>query len=312
MSASVPLGQGYTETNTAYYLDQLRRIIVSNKGGRTASIAYTPQYGLTISDALTTTDTISTSNPGTPTAFMVTGDKTNQKLFLEFDQDLVDGSDNAHTVTVTGTETYSTGPLISTQKGQKGFSFNGSSDLTISTEADFDRERTDVFSINVWAKWTSATDMILISKMTAVANTGYELGVTSAGKIKIRLINTSGTNEVNIITPLAYNNGQFHHILFTKGSGSNAAACKVYIDGILITMTVTTDNLSATILNAIPLVIGAYDGGTGRFTGFMFDLQFWNLELSSTNASDLADGKQISKNGAVTTPAFSNFCVVAA
>jgi hypothetical protein len=312
MSASVPLGQGYTETDSAYYLDQLRRIIVSNKGGRTASIAYTPQYGLTISDATTITDTITTSNPGAPTAFMVTGDKANQKLFLEFDQDLVDGSDNAHTATITGTETYTAGPLISTVKGQKAFSFNGSTDLTISTESDFDRERTDVFSISFWAKWTSASIMMLVTKMTAVSNTGYEIGVTAAGKIRIRLTNTVTTNEVDIISPLAYNTGAWNHFLFTKGSGSNAAACKLYVNGTAITMTVTTDNLSATILNAIPLVIGGYDGGTSRFTGSIFDFQFWNLELSSTDAGNLADGKQISKNGSVTTPAFSNFSVVAA
>lgn len=48
-----------------------------------------------------------------------------------------------------------------------------------------------------------------------------------------------------------------------------------------------------------------------RFEGRLFDIQFWNLELSSTDAANLADGKQISKNGAVTTPAFSNYSVVA-
>ena len=312
MSASVPLGQGYTETDAAYYLDQLRRIIVSNKGGRTASIAYTPQYGLTISDASTVTDTIATSNPGAPTAFMVTGDKANQLLFLEFNQDLVDGSDNAHTATVTGSETYAAGPLISTIKGQKAFSFDGSSDLTISTEGDFDRERTDVFSISFWARWTSASIMQIVTKMTAVANTGYEIGITAAGKIRIRLINTAATNEVDVISPLAYNTGAWNHFLFTKAAGSNAAACKLYVNGTAITLTTTTDNLSATILNAIPLVIGGYDGGTVRFTGRLFDLQFWNVELDSTDASNLADGKQISYNASVTTPAFSNFCVVAA
>lgn len=311
MSASVPLGQGYTETDAAYYLDQLRRIIVSNKGGRTASIAYTPQYGLTISDSSTVTDTIATSNPGAPTAFMVCGDKTNQKLFLELEQDLVDGSDNAHTATVTGSETYTTGPLISTQKGQYCFSFNGSSDLTISTEADFDRERTDTFSISFWARWTSASIMMLATKMTASANTGYEIGITAAGKIRIRLINTATTNEVDVITPLAYNTGSWNHFLFTKGSGSNAAACKLYVNGTAITLTTTTDNLSATILNAIPLVIGAYDGGTSRFTGRMFDFNFYNTELSSANAGLLADGKQISLNGSVTTPAFSGVSVIA-
>jgi len=312
LSASVPLGQGYTETDAAYYLDQLRRIIVSNKGGRTASIAYTPQYGLTISDTVTTTDTIATSNPGAPTAFMVCGDKASQLLFLEFDQDLVDGSDNAHTATVAGAETYAAGPLISLTKGLKAFDFTGDDDLTISTEGDFDRTNTQTFSIAFWARWTSATIMQIVTKMTAVANQGYEIGATAAGKIRIRLINTATTNEVDVISPLAYNTGAWNHFVFTKGTGSNAAACILYVNGTAITLTTTTDNLSATMANAIPLVIGGYDGGTVRYTGRLFDFQFWNLELSSTDAGNLGDGKQISKNGAVTTPAFSNFSVVAA
>ena len=69
--ASVPLGQGYTDTNSAYYLDQLRRIMAQNKAGKTASIGYTPQYGIEIADSITGTDTVATSNPGAPTAFMV-------------------------------------------------------------------------------------------------------------------------------------------------------------------------------------------------------------------------------------------------
>ena len=64
------------------------------------------------------------------------------------------------------------------------------------------------------------------------------------------------------------------------------------------------------MLNAINLCVGAYDGNTSRFTGKLFDFQFWNVELSSTNAGNLADGKQISVNGSVTTPAFASFCDV--
>lgn len=310
--SSIPIGSGHAQTTDAYYLDRIRREIASNKAGKTASQGLTPQYGIEINDSSTVTDSISTTSMGAPTAFMVCGDKAAQLLFLELDQDLVDGSDNAHTATVTGAETYTTGPLISTTKGLKAFDFTGDDDLTISTEGDFDRTNVQTFSISFWAKWSSASIMQIVTKMTAVANQGYEIGATAAGKVRIRLINTATTNEVDIITPLAYNTGAWNHFLFTKGSGSNAAACKLYINGTSITMTVTTDNLSATMANAIPLVIGGYDGGTVRFTGQLFDLQWWNVELDATDATDLSNGKQISYNASVTTPSFSSFSVVAA
>jgi len=304
---SDPLGGGYTEPTAAYYLDQVRKYVTQNKAGSSASNAYTPLYGVSITDSSIVTDTATATNGGSVGSFLITGDKTNQKLFTLFDLDILDTSDNAHTLTVTGNELYTTGPLVSPISFQKSFNFDGSSDLTVSTEGDFDRERTDVFSISFWARWTSASIMMLVTKMTAAANTGYEIGTTAAGKVRIRLINTATTNEIDVITPLAYNDGSWYHFTFTKGAGSNAAACKLYVNGAAITLTVTTDNLTATILNAIPLVIGAYDGGTGRLTGRMADLQFWILELSSTNANDLADGKQISKNGAVTVPALAGF-----
>ena len=304
---SDPLGAGYTDPTAAYYLDQIRKYITQQIGGKSASSANTPLYGVSITDSSTATDTASATSLGAPSTFKITGDKTNQKLWSLFDRDVLDGSDNAHTLTITGAETYGVGPLVSPGMYQKAFSFDGSSDLTSSTEADFDRERTDTFSISFWAKWTSASIVILVSKMTAVSNTGYEIGTTAAGKVRIRLINTITTNEVDLITPLAYNLGYWNHFCFTKAAGSNAAACKLYVNGTAITLTVTTDNLSATILNNIPLVIGAYDGGTGRLTGLMSDFQFWNVELSSTNANDLAKGRQISYDATNTQPIFSGF-----
>lgn len=297
----------YDEVHAVDYLEKQRIELAKLRAAKTGSSQFVPRFILPLNETVNVSDTVDAPVSATPGSYLFTGDKTNQKLFLLLDRDVLDGSDNAHMATITGSELYVTGPLIAADQIPIAFDFDGSSDLTISTEADFDRERTDVFSISFWAKWTSASAMIFVSKMTAIANTGYEVGVNSSGQIRIRLINTATTNEVDVRTTTAYNTGIWRHYLFTKGSGSNAAACKLYVDGTLITLTTTTDNLTATILNAIPLVIGAYDGGTGRLTGQISDMQWWNLELSSSDATRLASGKQISKNGAVTVPAFNGF-----
>ena len=227
---SSPVGSGYTDPTAAYYLDQVRRYIAQNKTQKSASNAYTPMYGVDITDSSTVTDSVTTTNMGTPATFMVTGDKTAQKLFLELDRDTLDGSDNNHTLTITGNETYATGPKISPQKGIIGFSFDGSTDLTSNVEGDYDIERTAAMSISFWASWTSASIMMIVTKMTATANTGYEIGTTAAGKIRIRLINTATTNEIDVISPLAYNDGVWRHFTFTKSTASNAAGCKLYVN----------------------------------------------------------------------------------
>ena len=299
----------FDDIHAVDYIEEQRIELAKLRAAKVGSSVFVPSFILPIEDSMALTDSVAAPTAGTPSSYVVTGDKTNQKLFLLLDRDVLDGSDNAHTSTITGVETYTTGPLIGIGQIPISFSFDGSSDLTISTEADFDRERTDTFSISFWAKWTSVSAMIFVSKMIATANTGYEIGANSSSQIRIRLINTATTNEVDVRTSTAYNTGVWNHFLFTKGIGSNAAACTLFVNGTSVSLTTTTDNLTATILNNIPLVIGAYDGGTGRLTGYMTDIQWWNTTISSTNALKLADGKQISLTA---NPAFSGYCDVAA
>jgi len=309
MSAT-PVGQGYTEPNSAYYLDQLRRYIAQNKAGKTSSNAYTPSYGLPISDSLTVTDAIATSSDAIGT-FDVLDDSILQQLWLSFDSDVIDKSGNDNNGTVSGTTTFIDDPnRFFDGRYKKAFDFNGTTQINIANEADFDRTNAHAFSISFWAKWSTASIMMLVTKMTATLNVGVEIGATATGAVRIRL--RGAANEIDIITPLTYKTGTWRHFAFTKSTASNAAGCKLYIDGISITMTVTTDTLAATIENNIAVTVGAYNGATSRFTGSMDDVQWWNVELTAAEVLKMAQNRQISNNSAVLQPAFLNFADLAA
>jgi len=295
----------YDESHAVDYLDAQRIELAKLRAAKIGSSVLVPSYILTLDETMNISDSLAAPISKTPGNFMITGDKTNQKLMLLFDRDLLDGSDNANNGTIVGTEAYVAGPEISPDKLDTAHDFNGSSQVDIPNESNFDRERTDTFSISFWAKWTSATAMVIISKMTAVASIGYVIETKSDGKLRIRLINTATTNEIDVETPLTYKDGRWRHFVFTKGTGSNAVACKLYVNGVAVTLTVVTDNLTATILNNIAVSIGGYNGGTARFTGQIVDMQWWNLELTAADVLDLSEGKQLSKNGAVTQPLFA-------
>jgi len=306
MSAT-PVGQGYTEPNSAYYLDQLRRYIAQNKAGKTSSNAYTPSYGLPILDSLTVTDAIATSSDAIGT-FDVLDDSANQKLWLSFDSDVIDKSGNADDGTVSGTTTFVTDSnRYFDARYTKVFSFNGSSQINIANENTFDRTNIQEMSISFWAKWTTASAMVFVTKMTAAANQGYEIGCLSTGEIKIRLINTATTNEINKVTTTTYNTGTWRHFVLTKSTSSDTVGVKLYVDGVSVSLTTTTNNLSATLANAIAVSVGGYNGGTSRFTGSMDDVQWWNVELTAAEVTKMAQNRQISRNAVVLQPVFLNF-----
>jgi len=303
---SDPLGAGYTEPTTAYYLDQVRKYMMANKAGSSASNAYTPLYGVPISDALTVTDTATATSLGAPGGFMITDDDAFQKLWLPLENDVLDASGNKNDGTLTGTETYVTSirPYIDSRYNKGGdFGAGKITYITAANETQFDFERTSTFSVSFWFKGTSNAKYGLVTKDNGETTTGWKVFLNSSGKIQVRLINTATTNEIDKTFNKVITFGSLHPIIITKTSASNAAGIKMYYDGAEVTdVTVTTDNLSATILNNNSVVVGAFGGGGSNLTGVLDDVQIWNITLSATQISKLSGGLQISHNASVTQP----------
>lgn len=286
----------FDNTTGTDYLEALRLEQAKNKAANLSNRKLTPSYILSIDEALAFTDSVPAPISATPNSYQVTADDTNQELFLLLDQDILEGSGNSNTATVSGTETYIAGPEPSPDKFLYAFDFNGSTQITIANESNFDKERTAAWSCSFWAKWTTGSAMIFISKMTATANTGFEIGCGATGTIRIRLINTATTNEIDVVTTATYKDGIWRHFCITKSTASTASGVKLYVNGSSVSLTTTTDNLNATMLNNIALTLAGYNGGTGDFTGQLCDVQFFNIELTSAQALSLSEGKQYSAN----------------
>jgi len=313
MSAT-PIGQGYTEPNSAYYLDQVRRWVAQNKAGKTSSNAYTPSYDILVSDSVTVTDAASTSSAAIGT-FDVLDDRTTQPLWLNFNYDYIDKSGNNNAPTLTGTETYVTGPTPWRTFAQTphAFSFDGASYITFN-DTPFDFERTDLFSVNFWHKQTAkAAVYALVSKRTADAagTVGWSITTDTSGFMHFRLV--AAASELDVRTTIDISDGIWRFFSFVYSGTSIPSGVVLKINDTTHTLTTVTNTLAATILNNNNLVIGAHGVANIVPSGTALDeVQIWSVALSSTNQTRLAQFRQISHNASVTNPAYQSLYDLAA
>ena len=198
-----------------------------------------------------------------------------------FDDDVFDavGINNG---TVTGTETYVAGEI------NNAFSFDGASYITLANESNFDFERTSPFSISFWLKWSAPDSGRVFTKNAANSATGIQINHSNNGDLIFRLINTATTNEIFVFSfSGSFADNIYHHYVFTYDGSSLASGVKLYADGVLEPLTISTDNLSATILNNNSAVIGANGDASNITTGEMDEVKFYDYELSSDQAIDL-------------------------
>jgi len=321
----------FRDTTDADILNKLRQDIESAKAGSTSQNNFTLNYispnadTIDITDAITVngnlqsasdtidiTDAVVQTNVNTG-LFQVEDDSSYQKLWLSFDNDVVDKSGNNNSGTITGTETYVSG-AVSYPDGRynKAFSFDGSTYIACSNESQFDFERTQPFSVSYWVK-TTGTAQAYVTKNSGNGTTGWQVDSGASSQIVLRLVNTATTNEISVNTGSAViNDGNWHHVVMTYSGNSLASGVKIYIDGVSVAMTTITDNLSATILNNQAIVVGAEGVFNRKFTGSLDDVQIWNYALSSSDITTLYNGQQIAHNGSVSPVAKVEFCDCAA
>lgn len=241
--------------------------------------------------------------------WQVVDDSSYQKLWMPFDLDYLDKSGNANNGTLTGNEAYVPGAVTYVdQRLNKAVSLDGVTYYTIANESQFDFERTNPFSVACWVKGTNVGNReVIVSKMNTVNTTGYCLNFSTGNNLIFRLINTNGTNDINVAYTTNLRDGNWHHIVVTYDGSSSASGVLFYIDGTLATPTITTNNLSATILNGINVVVGAFADGTNPITGSIDDVRIWNIVLSLAQVQTLMGGQGLAYNPLSPIPAICDF-----
>lgn len=149
--------------------------------------------------------------------------------------------------------------------------------ITLLNTSVFDLDRTDSFSFAFWLKKNGlpAGEEILLDK-DSVGAPGWRISITTTGTIRVRLVNTASSAEIDVESTNIVTNNSYHIIVVAYAGTGLASGVKLYIDGSLETLTITTDNLGAnTLLNNNPITIGASFTGTLAFTGALDDARIY-------------------------------------
>ena len=141
-------------------------------------------------------------------------------------------------------------------------------------------ERTDSFSISAWVMTPDVVTSGYIFAKEHTTGQGYTFSKSST-KLYF-LLRKSGTNRLIVSTPtnsLIVNTWQY--VTVTYNGNSNASGCNIYIDGVLQTLTIVSNALSASIVsNLAPALIGARSLGD-FYDGYIDEVSIWDKELTS-------------------------------
>ncbi|HXZ25648.1 MAG TPA: LamG domain-containing protein, partial [Nitrospiria bacterium] len=167
--------------------------------------------------------------------------------------------------------------------GLAALSFDGVADDLHSTDAPFDFDRTDPFTLEAWIK-TSSTGGRIYAKMSNTSpNTGYEFYVDSSGALHASLVNTWPSNAADVQGSIVVTDGLWHHVAFTSDGSGSAAGLKLYVDGALDPSITTVKNtLSASILNNLDLHLGSRNAQANFFNGIIDEAAVYDTALDAS------------------------------
>ena len=203
---------------------------------------------------------------------------------------------NTDDMTWTGTETYVTGEI------GNGASFNGSSEVVLANEPNFDFDRTDPFSVSFWLKNgnTSQDLKSIISKYDDLNNQGWGMYYRAPYDIHFQMVDTDSTNEYETRWQnMSANQSNWNHYTVTW----DGTLATLYQNGSDQSSAQNTfaNTLTGTTLNNHPVVLSGVGGGYSvrNFTGDLDDVKIYDRELTSTEVSQLYNHDTYSDSNAL-------------
>ncbi len=212
--------------------------------------------------------------------------------------------ENGGTTLIDGSSFANDGALVSPQwvAGKTGtWAINPNATNTVTIPDSDSLDLSDALTIAAWIRpmGTGFTTQTLVSKdvFTGALVAGYELNLSSAGKVFIRINNDDTNYRLNSATSYPINGSAWMHVAVTFSSTS----LKVYINGIEdASKTVAATSIST---NTLPLALGRQPGDLPRANnGYLDDVRIYNRALSQGEIQTLANTPPAAPTGLTATP----------
>ena len=178
--------------------------------------------------------------------------------------------------------------------------FDGRLFIDLGNKAGF--ERTDPFSLSVWAFPTTSDTMTLAyrGKQETNRNGGYELQMES-GNVVFRIGSQRPQNTLQVKTQTPLRLRRWSHIVANYDGSSRADGVSVYIDGERADLETITDNLTQDIGRAGTLRVG-HRADLEPFRGMLDDLRIYPRVLTKTEIVELANSNLLQQMVAIRPP----------
>lgn len=174
--------------------------------------------------------------------------------------------------------------------------FDGVNDNCLGGDV-LDKEYNVAFSVALWFKYESGavSDVVFSKRLNSGSYRGWEVAFIG-NKLAFEMTNTFDTNMVRKKTDTVLNDGEWHHFVATKTTGSTAASITLYVDGVVDTTTTDYDTLSATTASSANISIGSRIGAAGFYVGHLDEVAVFDDTLTA------AEVKQLWNNGRGSDP----------
>jgi hypothetical protein len=189
-----------------------------------------------------------------------------------------------------------TGKIMGTVKRVNGrlgqaLSFDGNTFVNAGQIGDF--ENTTRFSIAAWIQLTSNEASTVLSKIDeGNAYRGYDL-IMESGRVAAHFVHSWPDKAFKVVSKNAISLNEWHHIAMTYDGCQRAAGVRIYVDGNLQDIEVTTDNeLSGTLKTDKAFHIGRRQN-SAPFRGQIDDVQLFETQLSANDVAAISKGVSI-------------------
>jgi hypothetical protein len=165
--------------------------------------------------------------------------------------------------------------------------FDGVNDyVNLGTNAVFEKERTDSFSLSFWFKPRAFASTYIYSKRATSVAAGISINMVGGGGLVFEIANSSTLKVAGRVT--GFIAGTWYFCTMTYAGTSLLSGLKVYINGVLQTLSNTTDTLAT---NSIATASSAYIGQintSAYYDGHLDEISYWDdYVLSQSEVTEM-------------------------
>ncbi|NBY03613.1 MAG: DUF1553 domain-containing protein, partial [Planctomycetes bacterium] len=173
----------------------------------------------------------------------------------------------------------------------KALQFDGNTHISANETGVFESDQTCSFS--AWVYPTSNQASTVLSKIDdANAYRGYDV-ILENGKVASHFINHWPDRALKVVTKKTLSLNTWHHIAVTYDGSRKASGVKIYADGQLQELEITTNNkLEGSLKTDKPFHIGMRQSSIA-FTGKIDDVRLFSTALSPKDVERLSKGETI-------------------